>query len=429
MPSSHPRSYWAATAANTTVTVPLAGDTEAETIIVGAGFTGLSAAYRLTASGRSCVVLEAEEVGWGASGRNGGMVVPRYKHTFPTLAARYGTATALGMHKAAHRAVDLIDRIVRDEQIDCGFSRCGHITPVVHSHDAARFEADARWLEREASDTAPKMLGRGDTERRIGTRFYTDGYFEPRGGGIHPLRFCQGLAAAVLRRGGRIFTRTAVRSWRRDGDGIVVNAAGARVRGQRLLLATNGYTDMSEAGDRLKRSLVPVVSSLIATAPLEDTVRHQILPLNNVVTDAKRLTNYFRLSPEGRLLFGGRGGALNRESGVAYRRLAREAEQIFPQLRGVSVDHQWSGRVAVTLDGLPRLGRLEQNVLYAMGYNGRGVALSVLLGQMLADEAEAEIDALGPLAGPLDRIPFHALQLPGKKIVTTYYRLLDALGR
>ena len=171
MSQTDPSSYWAATAEAASPTPALEHDTEADVVIVGAGFTGLSAAYRLAMGGRSCVVLDANDVAWGASGRNGGMVVPRFKHTYPALAARYGVPAALGMYRLAHRAVDLIEQVVRDERIDCGFSRCGHITPVVRAHDASRFDADARWLEREAQDRAPCMLGRPDTERRSARAF------------------------------------------------------------------------------------------------------------------------------------------------------------------------------------------------------------------------------------------------------------------
>jgi len=428
MSEPHPRSYWAATALQEPVPPKLTADTEAETIIIGGGFTGLSAAYHLVAAGRDCIVLESNEIGWGASGRNGGMVVPRYKHTYPLLATRYGAPTALAMYRAAHRAVDLIDRIVTAEAIDCGFSRCGHLTPYVHAADARRFEADAAWLAREAADGVPQILSREETATRIGTSIYAGAYFEPRGGEIHPLRFCQGLARAVLARGGRIHAGTRVQAWRREGDGVVVEVAGARARGRRLLIATNGYTDTAPAGDALARRIVPVASSLIATAPLSDAMRRDILPLKNVVTDAKRLTNYYRITPDGRMVFGGRGGASSAESMAVYRRLAGEMERIFPQLRGVAVDHRWSGRVAVNLDGLPRVGRLYDNVLYAMGYNGRGVALSILLGRMLAEDDLSADKVPSPLAAAFDPIRFHALQVPGKKIVTTYYRVLDALG-
>jgi glycine/D-amino acid oxidase-like deaminating enzyme len=272
------------------------------------------------------------------------------------------------------------------------------------------------------------LLDRTETEARTGTPFYTGAYFEPRGGAIHPLRFSRQLAAAVARRGGRIHVRTPVLSWSREGASIVVRTPRATVRARRLLLATNAYTDLTRAGADLKRRIVPITSSLIATAPLGESARAAILPYGNVVTDAKRLTNYFRISDDGRMIFGGRGGASHKESERIYNRLTREMAQIYPALADCRVDFRWSGRVAVTLDGLPRVGRLADQVLFAMGYNGRGVALATLLGQMLADLSAGQENELGPLTGAFMPIPFHAFRVPAKKVIMTYYKIRDALG-
>lgn len=378
--------------------------------------------------GIDCTVLESSDVGWGASGRNGGMVVPRFKHTFPALAKDYGVRTALDMHCAAHRAVDLIETLVRDEGMDCGFARCGHLTPFVHAHDANRFAADAVWLEKQAGDAVPRLLDRIETEARTGTPFYTGAYFEPRGGAIHPLRFSRQLAAAVARRGGRIHVGTPVLSWSREGASVAVRTPSATVRARRLLLTTNAYTDLTRAGSDLKCRVVPITSSLIATAPLGESARAAILPHGNVVTDAKRLTNYFRISDDGRMIFGGRGGASHKESNRIYRRLTREMAQIYPALADCGIDFRWSGRVAVTLDGLPRVGRLADNVFYAMGYNGRGVALATLFGYMVADLSVGRGSELGPLTDPLTSIPFHAFRVPAKKVIMTYYKVRDTLG-
>jgi gamma-glutamylputrescine oxidase len=424
---SHCNSYWSATAPARSDLPRLSEDTETDVVVIGAGFTGISTAYRLVSTGCSCVVLDAFDVGWGASGRNGGMVVPRYKHTFPELAARYGAVVALNMHRLAHRAVDLLEEIVARESIDCDFARYGHITPVVQDSAVRRFEMDQEWLRREAGDTVPQMLNGAELRRRIGSRLYRGGYFEPRGGAVHPLKLCLGIADAVVRKGGRIFGGTVARSWRGDGSNLLVETDTARLRAKRVIIATNAYASLGGAGSALERRVIPVTSSLIATDPLSQGLRSEILPDGSVVTDAKRLTNYFRVSTDGRLLFGGRGGASLTESPRVFRRLAREMKQIFPQVGDLSVAFRWSGHVAVTLDGLPRVGRLAHNVSYATGYNGRGVALSILFGHLLGDDAVSD-DALGPMQGPLAHIPFWPLQVPLKKMATTYYQVLDRVG-
>ncbi|MGH8616061.1 MAG: NAD(P)/FAD-dependent oxidoreductase [Burkholderiales bacterium] len=425
---AHPESYWAATAGRTRFD-PLTGDSEADVAVIGGGFTGLAAAYELNRLGRDCVVLEAHDIGWGASGRNGGMVVPRYKHTYPALAACYGEAVALAMHAAAHRAVDTVESIVAECAIDCGFARHGHLTPMVHASDEARFAADAEWLARYAGDAVPAMLSRADTARRIGTDFYRAAYYEPRGAGIHPFAYCAGLAVALAARGVRIHTATPALEWHSDGNAVTVSTPRGTVRAHHLVLATNGYTDLTQAGAALKLRIVPMVSSLIATEPLPSAIRERLLPAGHLVTDAKRLTNYFRLMPDGALLFGGRGGASNRTSTAVYRRLAHELANIFPALAGTPLRYRWSGRVAVTLDGLPHIGALGKSVSYALGYNGRGVALSALLGRMLAHRACGEPVDAGPMSKTgFGGIPLHALRVPAKQLAITYYRLLDAIG-
>ena len=428
-PEAHPASYWAATAGAPPDLAAADADVETDVVIVGGGFTGLSTAYHLNQQGRKCVLLEANDIGWGASGRNGGIAVPRYKHTFPPIEARYGREVALDLYQVAHSALNILERIIADCRIDCGFSRCGHITPMVHQRDERRFAADVRWLADRVGDKIPYMLDAAELEDRIGTKFYAAGYFEPRGGGIHPLRYCHGLAQALEERGVQLFVRTPAIAWQRDQNGITVETPKARIRGKCLLIATNAYSDLTGGTSQLKRRVVPMVSSLIATAPLPNEVRHSVLRHGNLVTDAKRLTNYYRVTPCNRLMFGGRGGATSKESPSIYARIERDMLAIFPQLRGTPIEYRWSGRVAVTVDGFPHAGALNERVFYAMGYNGRGVALSAFLGHVLAQYACGEPVAAGPLTkGRFEPIPFHFLRVPAKQAAITYFKLLDALG-
>lgn len=422
-------SYWAASAKARAPLEPLRGDLDTDVAIVGAGYTGLSTAWHLHRRGIACVVLEAGEVGAGASGRTGGQVVPRFKFTFPELAGQYGREAALAMHGMAHEAADLVESIVTELGIDCGYRRTGHLTPIEHAADAARFEADVAWLASEAGDGQPRMLGRDETRDRVGSARYRAAYFEPRGASLQPFDYSTGFAAALAARGVPIAVRSPVTSWRHDGPGVVANVGAHRVRARQLVMATNGYTDTHPAGDALKRRIVPIVSSQIATAPLAPEVRETILKERNTATDAKRLTHYYRVMGDDRFVFGGRSGATNRESEAIFRRLGREMVALFPQLAGVPVEYAWSGRVAVTVDGLPHLGRLDQRVCYGMGYNGRGVALSALFGARLADWVTGDAVRMGPLTdSPFEPIPFHFLQVPAKAAAIAYKRVLDAVG-
>lgn len=424
-----PISYWAASSRHIADHPSLDADLETDVAIIGAGFTGLSAAHHLQKNGRKCVVLEANEVGWGASGRNGGVAVPRYKLTYPELAGTYSIDVALLFHRLAHEAVDTLERIIGECGLACGFERFGHITPILNAVDVARFEADVEWLAEHASDRTPRMLDAHEVANRIGTDFYSAGYLEPRGAGIHPLEYCQSLAQSLKARGVHIYCQTPVESWIARSDEVVVQAKGARVKARHLLIATNGYSDLTAAGNMLKRRVVPVASALIATSPMSADLRSRLLPQGNLATDSKRLTNYYRLMSDGRFIFGGRGGASSQASARVYRRLAKDMRNIFPFLEGVSIDFNWFGLVAVTLDSLPHIGQLAPQVSYAMGYNGRGVALAAMLGSRLASIASgAKID-LGPISGgSFKAIPFHAFRVPAKQVAISYMQLRDALG-
>lgn len=357
------------------------------------------------------------------------MAVPRYKQTFPELAAGYGTETAVRMHALAHEAVDTLERIVQDCGIECGFGRFGHITPIRNAPDIGRFEADVEWLARHADDRAPRMMDARETALQLGTDFYRGGYFEPRGAGIQPFEYCQGLARTLASRGIGIFCATPVRSWSPHGEGVSLQTDRGRVRARQLIIATNAYTDLTPAGDLLRRRIIPIASALIATAPLSDELRARVLPERRLATDAKRLTNYYRLMPDGRFLFGGRGGASSKASARAYSTLTAEMGKIFPALRGVGIDFEWFGLVGVTLDSLPHIGVIVPKVAYAIGYNGRGVALSALLGRSLARVASGESVDLGPISrAGFNEIPFHSLRVPAKKIAIAYMQLRDAIG-
>ncbi len=426
---AHADSYWAATTRHSPLFAPLQGDLETEVAIIGAGFTGLSAAWHIMKAGRSCVILEAHDVGWGASGRNGGMAVPRFKLTFPELERKYGRDTALLMYHIAHEGIDTLERIVLDSRLACSFMRHGHLTPIQNAIDVARFEADARWLAEHADDQAPRLLDAGETAARLGTDFYRAAYLEPRGGGLHPLEYCQALAAELAVRGVHVHCATAVLSWRATQDEVVLQTPHARVKVRELIIATNAYSDLTASGSALKRRTVPVASALIATAPLPEPVRARLMPQGNLATDAKRLTNYYRLMPDGRFVFGGRGGASTRAGAGVYRRLARDMATIFPVLAEAPIEYRWYGLVAATLDFLPRIGRLQTRVAYAMGYNGRGVALAALLGGKLAALAMQQSVSLGPISeGAFAPIPFHALRVPAKQVAISWMQLRDKLG-
>jgi glycine/D-amino acid oxidase-like deaminating enzyme len=425
--ATHPNSVWAATAHAAPDLPALDGDLATEVAIVGGGFTGLAAARDLLGAGTECLVLEAKDVAWGASGRTGGFAVPRFKKAYAALAREHGTETARHLHGLALEAIDTLEATVEDFGLDCDFARCGHLT-AAHSESAlAELEADTRWLAAEAGDRAPRILDRSAVASETGTALYRGGYLDPRGAVIQPLDYVRGLAAALAARGVPIYVSSPVQRLVEEPGAVVVETPGGTVRAGTVILATNAYSDTAPATGDLHRRIVPVASAAIATGPLSPGAVESILPARRAVSDTKHLLNYFRLLPGERLLFGGRGDITGRdESPSVYRGLERSLEKTFPQLAGTAIAHRWSGFVAVTLDHFPHIGRLKERVLYALGYGGRGVALSGLLGGYLAAMARGEPVDAGPMShGHFGPIPFHGLRVPVLRLAAAYYGVRD----
>jgi len=423
----HAPSVWMTSALPARIFPRLENDLQVDVAIIGGGFTGLSAAYQLARSGVACAVLEAHDIGWGASGRNGGMAVLRYKTPWAVLARRHSEKIARRLHALLLSAVDSLEATVADLKIDCGFSRYGHLTAANGRSAMAMLESDVRWLAM-IGDRAPRMLGREETAELAGTDCYLGGYLDPRAGGIHPLNYARGLAAGLSDLGVPLFTGSAVTAVSEDGQGVNLVTAGGTVRAKQLLIGTNAYTELFPFATNLQRRIVPVSTSVITTEPLPESCLRAVLPQGHLVSDTRHLLNYFRIAPGNRLLFGGRGSLTGRESPDVYLGLERKFFEIFPSLVGTAIDHRWSGKVAVTLDDFPHVGRLSPRVAYAMGYGGRGVALTALLGRMLADIAQGRDADVGPMStGAFTPIPFHALRIPAMKTVAGYYRFLDAL--
>jgi gamma-glutamylputrescine oxidase len=429
-PTQHPPSAWAATAHPPPQLPSLDQDIETDVAIIGGGYTGLSTAHHLCKAGIDCVVLEANDAGWGASGRNGGMAVLRYKKPYSVLAAEYGSETTRRMYALVHEAVDTLEAIVDEYRIDCAFRRCGHITAANGRAAMATLQADLRWLETEAGDKTPTLLGAEEMRSLVGTTVYPGGYLDPRAAGIHPLNYARGLAAGLSHRGVPIYVATPAHGIQSDASGMTVQTPRGRVRAKQVVVATNAYTDLAQLNTDLHRRIVPVSTSVIATAPLPPEMAVAILGKRHLVTDTRHLVNYFRMLANNRLLYGGRGDVTGYEAPEIYRGLEKLIVATFPSLAAVPVEFRWSGQVAVTLDDFPHLGRIGERIFYAMGYGGRGVALSHLLGKLLARMVQGEAVEAGPMShNRFKPVPLHRWRVPVIKVVAGYYKLRDRLAR
>ena len=426
----HPSSVWAATA-NVRPELPaLKEDIETDVAIVGGGFSGLSTAHHLRQAGIACIILEANDVGWGASGRNGGMAVLRYKNAYSSIAAAHGDEVALLLYRLVREAVDTLESIVAEYGIDCDFRRCGHITAANGRKAIQTLEADIRWLSQQADDTAPSLLDGGQMRDLVGTDIYPGGYLDPRSAGIHPLNYAHGFAAGLAANGVPIFVGCPVTGLQSNAGGVTLQTPRGTVRAKRVVMTTNAYTDLARLGLDLAQRVVPVSTSVIATAPLPDKIANTVLPQRQLVTDTRNLVNYFRVLPDKRILFGGRGDITGYESREIYQGLERLLVETFPALAGIPIQFRWSGKVAVTLDDFPHFGRVNDRIFYAMGYGGRGVALTNLLGKLVARLVQGtEVNA-----GPMNQnrfapIPFHGGRIPVMQMVAGWYKLLDCLER
>jgi glycine/D-amino acid oxidase-like deaminating enzyme len=388
-------------------------------VVVGAGYTGLSAALTLARHGASVVVLERYRAGWGASGRNGGFVLPGYKPDPDELLRRCGLDRARALFAATHEAIEGLEALIAREALDCGYARRGWITLAAKPGHMQGLERTSRDLRRLLGHETT-LLGAAELREEIGSERYHGGLLEPLAGSLHPGRYCAGLAAAAVGAGAVLVEGVEVLGVARDGGGATLATAGGPLRATEVLVATNGYT--GPAFPALRRRVVPVGSYVVATEPL-GARGAEVLPRARVMSDTWHLLHYFRLSDDGRLVFGGRASftptSVRRSAGI----LGADLRTLFPQLATVPLAYAWSGSLGVARDRMPHAGRVD-GVHYALAYAGHGVALATWLGARMGD-ALAGRGAVPTLAGELPPIPFYRGNPWFLPAVGGYYRMMD----
>ena len=420
-----PRCLYTTTARPAVPTPPLRADARTEVAIVGAGYTGLSAALHLAERGVAVTLLEAHEPGWGAAGRNGGQVNAGLKHEPDEierqLGATFGPRLVQLAGEAPARLFALIDRL----GIDCEARREGTLRAVYQPRHAVALRSSvSQWRRR---DTELQIWDAERVAAETGTRRYLAASFDPRGGSVNPLGLARGLAAAAITAGATIHGESRAQRLERAGSGWRIVTPGGAVQAGKVLLTTDGYSDDLWPG--LRTSVVPVYSSIIASQPLPGTLRASILPGGGVVYESGNLTTYYRLDRDGRLLMGGRGAQRRLTERTDYEHLRRYALRLWPALEGIQWTHWWNGQFALTPDFYPRLHAPATNLLIGLGYSGRGVALGVALGaELAAAAAGAQLETLALPATNVPHIPLHALWRMGVTARVAYARLLDTLG-
>lgn len=422
-------SLWRDTAPPAPASQPLAGEVQADVAIIGGGYTGLSTARALAARGVDVVVLEASRPGWGASGRNGGVVSGKFRLTFADMARRWDIETARRMHDLGVEAIENVSTLLADYGIEADYRPSGSLRCAHRPEALAALRAECDWLQNSLGDDAVSILSAEEMAQETGSRDFCGGMLNRHGGVIHPLKFHYGLVDGLRRTGIRYHAESPVSRIERLPDGLRLHLPQGRVRARQVVLATNAYSDLTPAAAQVKRRVVPFRSAMVATQPLTGTPGEALLVNGRSYTETRRMMRWFRKSGD-RLLYGGRGAFGKTDSPAAFAALEKAMYQQFPQLQGLAVTHRWSGLVAMTMDSLPHLGRLDDRVVYAMGYNGTGVALATHVGPFVADvvlNRQPDAGLLGQL--PLPNVPLYPARELGVRLVAGWYQFLDAIGK
>jgi glycine/D-amino acid oxidase-like deaminating enzyme len=421
--------YWL-----TTVTMPGASADElpeAEDVaVVGAGFTGLSAARILAQRGAKVAVLEANGIGWGASSRNAGMVLTGLKLSGETLAKRYGMELARRMYAASVSAIALVEQIVREENIPCSFSRYGHLEVACKQSHFEDFSRSSEFMAKEFNHEL-RMVSRNELRSEVGSDIYYGGRLDQTSAGVNPAQYVAGLATAALRAGAGIYENARVvkvqRNTKQGTGGFEIETSRGKIFAREILVATSGYT--STATPALRKKIIPIGSFIVTTEPLADALAREVSPRNRMIYDSKHYLHYYRLTPDHRMLFGGR-AAFFPETKDTVRRSGEILREgmigVYPQLRDVKIEYVWGGTLDFCFDTMPHAGQID-GIHYALGYAGHGVAMASYLGTKVAEK----------MCGARDDIPFAAIPFPGAPLglyngrpwflplAGAYYKVLD----
>lgn len=400
---------------------------DVDVAVVGAGLTGLSAALHLARKGADVQVFERETVGWGASGRNGGMATTGLSIGFRDAIARYGFPSASAYWLAYDDAIDTVERLVAEEGIDCHFARTGklHLAAKPGHLDGLRKTHDVL-AERMGYQT--QVVTKGELASEIGSDFYHGAMIDPKGAGLHPGKFTKGLAEAAARAGAVIHEQASVEQVRRlEGTRHELVTSRGTVRADQVLVATSGYTGRPFRWQQVR--IAPVGSFIIVTEPLGEEVCDQLLPTRRMASDTKNLLYYFRITPDHRLLFGGRArfAMSNPQSDEKSGRVLQQAmTSVFPQLADTRVDYCWGGLVDMSMDRMVHAGE-KDGLFYSLGYAGHGVQMATHMGKQMAEYLNGTVDANPWRDLSFKRIPGHFGPPWFLPFAGGYYRFKDLI--
>jgi glycine/D-amino acid oxidase-like deaminating enzyme len=426
------QNYWLDTVAEPATGTTGALPDKVDVAIVGGGFCGLSAARTLAQRGVRVALFEAESLGWGASSRNGGMVLTGMKLPVPTLIKRYGRETVQRMYAASLDSIDLVERIVKEEGIDCNFSRCGHLEVACKQSHFDHFSTAAARIQNEFHHEL-RIVPKSELRTEIGSPIYFGGMVDESSASLNPARYVHGLAKATQRHGACLYDHTRVTNVSSQPNGasgsIRIETTRGSLTAKEVLLASGAYA--TSATPSLRKKVIPIGSYIIATEVLPAALAAELSPRNRMIYDSKHFLYYYRLTPDNRMLFGGR-AAFFPESESTVREsaelLRRGMVQVYPQLRDTKVEYVWGGTLDFAMDVMPHAGKID-GMYFAVGFAGHGVGAATWMGAKLANVICGDPDD-----NPFSRISFptaplglrsgHTWALP---LAGAYYKLLDWL--
>jgi len=362
----------------------------------------LSAARTLARRGVKVAVLEAETIGWGASSRNGGMVLTGLKLGMQTIINKYGRDTAKRLFQCSLDSIDTVEQIVKEEKIDCGFARIGHLLAANKPKHYDALKDEVEFMAKEFNH-AVKLVPPGEMQNEIGTKIYHGALVDEVSGALNPAQYVAGLACAAEKAGARLHARARVIRLGRREKRFLVETERGTLSAESVFVGTSGYT--GNVTKKLQKKIIPIGSFIIATERLSDELANELSPKNRMIFDFKHYLNYFRLW-DNRMIFGGRAAFFPETSNTIRRSaeiLRREMIQVYPQLKDVKVDYVWGGTLDFAFDMMTHVGEVD-GIYYSLGYAGHGVAMATYLGKTVAEAM---------LAGNIKEHPFASFEFPG----------------
>lgn len=418
-------SLWEATEKERKHRGKLTGEQVCEVVIIGGGFSGLSTAYHLQQKNCETIIVEKEKIGSGASGKNGGQILTGYVLSVSELAKKYDLQLAKQMLQLTLDSIDLIENIIKENHIECGFHREGHLNAAYKPAHLEALKREQELLMRDF-DYEVKVVDRQEMERELSSPLYAGGSIDENSAIFHPLNYALAMANLVEELGGTIYEETEALKIEKDSSGkVIVTTNEGRITADQIVIVTNGYSGALHP--TIGKAVIPVESIMIATEQLPPPILNALIKKNRGIYDTKNLLYYFRKTDDHRLAFGGSGRTTGkRDAKRLFLQLREGMNEVFPDLKTARIEYEWGGKVGFTREKLPYMGQLEDGTHFAFGYAGHGAAMSTLMGKLIA----ANVLQAGEGRNPLEKssfttIPFYGQHAKVISVMKYYYQLLD----